>query len=70
MDQPTIRLLTTDDAAAYRRVRLQALQEHPEAFGSSAEDFAVQPLSDVADRLRSQGGSGSARDWPNRGSAG
>lgn len=54
MDQPTVRLLTADDAAAYRRVRLQALQEHPEAFGSSAEDFAVQPLVDVADRLRSQ----------------
>jgi len=54
MDQPTVRLLTAEDAAAYRRVRLQALQEHPEAFGSSAEDFAVQPLVDVADRLRSQ----------------
>lgn len=54
MDQPTVRLLTADDAAAYRRVRLQALQEHPEAFGSSGEDFAVQPLSDVEDRLRSQ----------------
>lgn len=54
MDQAIVRLLTADDAAAYRRVRLQALQEHPEAFGSSAEDFAVQPLVDVADRLRSQ----------------
>lgn len=54
MDQPTVRLLNAEDAAAYRRVRLQALREHPEAFGSSAEDFAVQPLGDLADRLRSQ----------------
>ncbi len=54
MVQPAVRLLSAEDAAAYRRVRLQALREHPEAFGSSAEDFAVQPLGDVADRLGSQ----------------
>jgi len=54
MDTATVRLLTADDANQYRRVRLQALREHPEAFGSAAEDFAAQPLSDVADRLRSQ----------------
>lgn len=54
MNHPTVRLLTADDAAAYRTVRLQALEEHPEAFGSSAEDFSVQPLESVAERLANQ----------------
>lgn len=54
MDHPTVRILTVDDTAQYRRVRLQALQEHPEAFGTSAEDFAVQTLESVAERLANQ----------------
>jgi ribosomal protein S18 acetylase RimI-like enzyme len=30
-----VRLLTADDAAAFKVVRLRSLREHPEAFGSS-----------------------------------
>lgn len=51
MEQPTVRLLNGDDAAQYRTVRLAALREHPEAFGSSAEEFELQPLDEVAKRL-------------------
>lgn len=44
----TIRLLTTDDAAAYRELRLQALQTNPESYltayetekGRTADSFA------------------------------
>lgn len=54
MDEPTVRLLTVEDAAQYRTVRLRALTEHPEAFGSSAEEFALQPLDEVAKRLSGQ----------------
>lgn len=54
MEKAEVRLLTGNDATQYRRVRLQALSEHPEAFGSSAEDFAVRPLEEIADRLRNQ----------------
>lgn len=38
------RILQAEDVIAYRGIRLRALQEHPEAFGSSAEDFTL--LSD------------------------
>lgn len=54
MEKAEVRLLTANDAAEYRRVRLQALSEHPEAFGSSAEDFAVQTLESLGERLANQ----------------
>jgi RimJ/RimL family protein N-acetyltransferase len=45
----TVRVLTFADAEAYRSIRLQALQEHPPAFGSLPE---TEPnLSETADRL-------------------
>jgi ribosomal protein S18 acetylase RimI-like enzyme len=47
-----IRVLTQTDAAAYYALRLRALTEEPEAFGSAAEEYAGMPLTDVADRLR------------------
>ncbi|HEX9038552.1 MAG TPA: GNAT family N-acetyltransferase [Ktedonobacterales bacterium] len=47
-----IRELTGDDAAAYQALRLRALREEPEAFGSSYEESRLRPLEEVAGRLR------------------
>jgi RimJ/RimL family protein N-acetyltransferase len=38
-----IRALTHADLAEYRTLRLRALQEHPEAFGSSYEEGLARP---------------------------
>jgi len=46
------RLVTPDDAAAWQAVRLRALQEHPEAFGSSYEDERDHPLDLLAERIQ------------------
>jgi ribosomal protein S18 acetylase RimI-like enzyme len=47
------RLMQADaaDAVLYREIRLEALRVHPEAFGSTFETEAAQPLSWFADRL-------------------
>ena len=47
MDEPTVRLLTTDDTPQDRAVCLRALTEHPEAFGSAAEEFEQQSFYDI-----------------------
>src|SRR5262249_51959083 len=47
-----IRELTEADAEAFRALRLRALRDHPDAFGSSYDDEAARPLSGVAERLR------------------
>lgn len=47
-----IRLLTPEDAALFRRLRLEALRAHPEAFGASHEDEAARPEAWWAERLR------------------
>jgi len=49
----TLRRLLADDAAIWRDLRLEALSLHPEAYGSSHDDWAGQPLQAFADRLRS-----------------
>ena len=46
-----IRLLTQADAAFYRDVRLEALQQNPEAFGSTFERESEKPLSWFGERL-------------------
>lgn len=46
-----LRTLTADDAAAFWRLRLQAFRDEPLAFGSTVEDHAGRPLSDVAREL-------------------
>jgi len=50
--QTHIRTVTAADAAAYQALRLRALQEHPEAFGSDYADEAIRPLAAVAERLQ------------------
>jgi len=51
-----IRILTKADAAAFRALRLRALQEHPEAFTSSFDEDARKPLSATEQRLAGDGG--------------
>ncbi|CAG0966163.1 phosphinothricin acetyltransferase [Gammaproteobacteria bacterium] len=48
-----LRLLTPADAAAFRDIRLRALQEEPTAFTSSTEEFSHQTLDKIAARFRS-----------------
>ena len=42
------------EANDYRRIRLFALREDPEAFGTAHDDEAAQPLAVFEERLRSQ----------------
>ncbi len=53
-----IRELTEDDADDFRKLRLRALKEHPDAFGSSYEAESAAPLEAVAERLRRNAESG------------
>ena len=47
-----IRELTGDDAGEFRSLRLRALKEHPDAFGSSYEAEVTVPNAATAERLR------------------
>jgi RimJ/RimL family protein N-acetyltransferase len=46
-----IRPLAAAAAAAYRHLRLEALQRHPEAFWESHEEFSRDDVAAVAERL-------------------
>ncbi|MBR0846185.1 GNAT family N-acetyltransferase [Bradyrhizobium diazoefficiens] len=48
---PAIRLLTPEDAALYRAIRLEALETNPEAFGSTFERERELPLARFEERL-------------------
>jgi ribosomal protein S18 acetylase RimI-like enzyme len=48
-----VRILSEHDAAAYQAIRLQSLQEHPEAFASSFEDEVRRTMEEVAQLLTS-----------------
>lgn len=48
-----IRRLTSDDAPAYRELRLRALREHPQAFTSDWEEASARPLEESRQRLAS-----------------
>ncbi len=58
----TLRRLLADDAAIWRDLRLEALSLHPEAYGSSHDDWAGQPLRAFADRLSAGRVLGAFRD--------
>ena len=55
----TIRPAAEDDAQAFRTLRLQALHDHPQAFGSDYAVNAARPATFWIDRLRSLGSEGS-----------
>ena len=50
-----VRELGEDDAAAFRRVRLDALRLHPEAYAASYEDEAHLNEAQFAERLTAPG---------------
>ena len=47
-----IRVLTEADVDLYRPLRLRALREEPQAFGSSYEESVARPVEEMARRLR------------------
>lgn len=51
MPEAAIRPLGPEDAAAWRALRLEALQLHPDAFGAALEDEAALDLAAFARRL-------------------
>jgi len=48
-----IRKLTPIDAPRFRDLRLKGLQDHPEAFGESHEEFAAYSAEEIARRIPS-----------------
>jgi len=50
-----IRTLTEEDAETFRHVRLQALRDHPNAFGASYEDAAAMPIDQLRARMAGSG---------------
>lgn len=47
-----IKLITPDEVEAYWQLRLQALQDSPEAFGATYEDSVAIPLETVRARIQ------------------
>jgi len=47
----SVRILTREDAAAFRELRLRALKEHADAFTSSFEEEVLRPLGATEERL-------------------
>ena len=51
----SIRVLTTEDAEAFRDLRLKSYQEDPFSFSESYEDERVKPLSKFTEELTPKG---------------
>lgn len=47
----TVRILTPDDAEAFAALRLLGLEQHPEAFATSADDWRQAPASRAVAQL-------------------
>ena len=58
----TIRHLTPADAADYRAIRLAALQNSPDSFGSTYESEVARPMSAWEERLATPGAFGAYLD--------
>jgi RimJ/RimL family protein N-acetyltransferase len=50
-EEITIRVLSAADAEIYRAIRLEALQQAPEAFASSYDEESARPLEVFRERL-------------------
>lgn len=48
---PAVRRLCADDFTAWRALRLRALRDHPEAFGSSFDEESARPIDVVRARF-------------------
>lgn len=51
MEKPVIRSSAISDAAAFRDIRLEALKNHPESFGSGFTDYDQKPEQYWCERL-------------------
>lgn len=47
-----VRVLKPEDAEVFQALRLRALREHPEAFGSAYEDESTLPIETIRERLQ------------------
>jgi ribosomal protein S18 acetylase RimI-like enzyme len=47
-----VRLLDSEDAVSFRELRLRALRDHPDAFGSSYEEAVNLSIEETAERLK------------------
>ena len=48
-----LRKLAAEDAEAFWTLRVQALRDHPEAFGMSYEEALATPMGELIERFRS-----------------